>query len=250
MQEPKYKVGDEVWFWDPIDIPKEIVGTRIAEVHYSLIEEVYSYELVDYVHQSISTVLFPEVNLYSTLLKAKNAYDGYPVEELIGSGETWYNKDWQDIRPANSPKIFLIRMPQVSEGGLFETHWKYAVGAEGEFSIAIYYNPTYTDLGTPMRVWNTHGGGPQTGYYSQLFEDPVITDNGVLIYRDIMGSGRDNDIGYRLFGDFFLEQNSIYTMVVTKEGPPRPTWFAWEWKWTEDLLSGRIIPWTTTTTTT
>jgi len=243
---PKYKVGDEVWFWDPIDSPKEIVGTHIAEVHFRLADETYSYELVDYVHQSISTVLFPEANLYSTFLKAKNAYEGHPVEELIGSGEEWYNKDWQDVTDL---KAFLIRMPQVSEGGLFETHWKYLLGAEGECSIAIYYAPTFTSLGTPMRIWNTHGGGPQTGYYSQLYEDPVITDNGVLIYRDIMGSGRKNDMGYRLKGNFFLEQNSIYIMIVDKIRAGGRSWFAWEWKWTEDLLSGYIVPWTTTTTT-
>jgi len=247
--ESKFKVDQEVWFFDPTDSPKEIIGTRIAEVHYNLSTEEFAYELLEYPHQTLTTKLFPEGQLFSTYIKAKNAYDGVPATDQVGSGWIWYNKDWQEISGTGTEKIFLLRLPEMGVDGIFEAHWRYTLKAQCEFQYSVYFAPTYTDMGTQLPIWNTNAGLPQTGYYSRLYEDPVITDYGTLVFREIMGSDRENPSGYKMEGDFILEQNGIYIGVAEKLAN-QSHWLSWHWRLTEDVVSGLIIPFNTTTTTT
>jgi len=171
-------------------------------------------------------------------------------DDAIDMGEVFFIKDFSRIAGADTEQTFVIQIPDTifpADSVSIHLHW--SVGAEAEYELRTYFEPTISDWGTEVATLNRNSNYLGINVpFTRWFRDCTFSDYGTLTYSDVIGSARKNDAGHAFQGEFILHKGSVWSMVFKKVASGTH-WLSWEFNFSEDK-TGPVIGWASTTTTT
>ncbi len=86
------------------------------------------------------------------------------------------------------PKYFLIIPPHIQpDGSVIEIHLIFEVNSDVGGSIEFFENPIVTANGTPITIINNNRRSSTTSL-SEIFEDPTVTNDGILLSQERIGT--------------------------------------------------------------
>lgn len=111
------------------------------------------------------------------------------LENSIHVGRRFFNEDWAAIDAAGSLNLYL-EVARSSEGD-YALHTDFVIEGDQENTLEIFIEPTISDKGEELTVWNNNGFYQLTNFFqSKLYKDCTPSDNGTSVIRGRISSGK------------------------------------------------------------
>jgi len=146
--------------------------------------------------------------------------------DAIHEGVVFFTHDCTDLGNGESRDMLIITPVNV-----LSAHFRYNISSEAETSFYLYEDATTSANGTALNIWNRNRNSATTTELL-FYHTPTITDDGILLQCNKVGSGKQVGGDFLDMDEIILKNNTKYIVRVTND-TVSDNWFVARFNWYE-----------------